>query len=639
VPQLAELKEQNRVLRERVEQLERVAAGSLDPLTRSLVEQAHAFLNVITPDGRFLATGRVSSGFGSVIGRSVFEFSDHRHHDAMRQAFAEASATRHAVVYEGMGAGENGEPDHTYVVRVVPVMDGDDVQALVLVPVDITERVRLERSLVESEHAMRLAVDAVRMGMWRWEIQRNEVTWDARLCEIYGVPSAPQNYEAYMGLIHPDDRVMVQQVVANAAEAGVYPTFEHRLLSLPDGTERWILAAGRVIAGPDGRAALLIGGALDISEQKRLALQVQRAERVESLGQLTAGIAHNFNNLLAVVLPTLEAALLEAPSSLRQPLASALDASVQARDLLKSLITLTGQRPPQGADAASACDPAEVVSRLETICRLTFPREIEIATQLAPVGGVAMNLRELEQVLLNLLFNARDAVMERAGGPRRIGVSVDRFTPPEGPAVIRIRVSDTGTGMSDDVRQKVFVPFFTTKPPHRGSGLGLANALSRVREAKGRIECESELGKGTTFTLLLQAAAALVPSPSPSETSVRKARDGETILLVDDEPLVRKVIARILTSQNYGVLEASSAQSAREVLEQHGDRVNLVFLDQSMPGESGTAALPSLRRLCAAPVVLFTGLVTGPAPGVAYILEKPARPDEVLRVVRTLLDA
>jgi len=300
------------------------------------------------------------------------------------------------------------------------------------------------------------------------------------------------------------------------------------------------------------------------------------------------------------------------------------------------MMTLAGRR---GLQAHEPSDPKDVVSRLEAICKLMFPREIQVMANIdARTGLVAMSTSDLEQVLLNLLFNARDAVLEAQGGQRQIRVLVDRIGLSAGLYQTRIRVTDTGIGMTEAVREQIFVPFFTTKPPNLASGLGLANALSRVRDAGGRLDCESEPGRGTTFTLLLPEAArdrrSLRPPSKPETTA-----DGvEAILVVDDEPPVRAVTARLLKSAGYEVLETGSAHEARESLRENGRRIKLILLDQSMPLESGLEALSSLQRLCSAPVVLFSGLTSKLPLGVTALLQKPTRSAELLQLVREVLN-
>jgi CheY-like chemotaxis protein len=374
---------------------------------------------------------------------------------------------------------------------------------------------------------------------------------------------------------------------------------------------------------------------MDITEQKQLAVQRQRAARVEGIGQLAAGIAHNFNNLLAVVIPNIELELSANPAAGSAGLTAALDAALQARDLVRNLLLLT-QRDPSHPPTPS--DPLDVVARVVGICRVTFPREIALRHQVAtPLGFVSMPVADLEQVLLNLLLNARDAVEASPAGPREIAIEVRLVVTDAGLPMVQLRVKDSGIGMSQDVRARLFEPFFTTKPPHKGSGLGLANVAERVRSAGGTVQCESAPGKGTTFTILLPVVSAPRPTPRPAAAPPTPAPSpaDQVVLLVDDEPLVRRTVRRLLERDGYTVQEAANAQEARQALQR--GRVNLVILDQSMPGEAGIHAFPSLRALTDAPIVLFTGMVPAVPEGFAAVLEKPARPEDLRRMVLATL--
>jgi nitrogen-specific signal transduction histidine kinase/PAS domain-containing protein/CheY-like chemotaxis protein len=627
----ADLREENRILRERVSQLE--AGRSVDPVLRALLDHAPGFLAVITPEGRFVATGRTSEAFGSVVGRSVFEFSEADQHAVMREAYTHACATKQPVTYESIAYGENGEPGHTYLVRVVPLIEAGSVNALLLVPADITERVRLERSLSLSEQKLRLAVQATGMGLWSWDIVRDEVLWDRRALEIFGAGEPPRDYEKFLALIHPDDRPRLHEVVGRAVETGVYTPVEHRLARPAEIPERWVLGTGAITRDESGKPTMMMGGVLDITAQKHAAAQVSRAQRVEALGQLSAGLAHNFNNVLGTIIPNLELALENAVADSAASISAALGASMQARDLVKRLLAITA---PRSAEAAKVCDPRAVVERAVTLCRASFPREIQIDVIVAPgVGHAAMTATDLDQVVLNLLFNARDALEAMTGRPRTIAVHVDAPGSPEGPCV-RVRVHDNGVGMSEQVVGRVFEPFFTTKPAHRGAGLGLADVLLRVRDAGGQIDVESALGDGTTFTLVLPSASAPSASVAPVAAAPALA-EGQTILIVDDEPALRAVVRRLLSRAGYGVLEANNAEEARALLKTKPREIKLVLLDQSMPHESGPEALPSLKRLSNAPIVLFTGGISDLPPGAAAILEKPAQASELLRVVGDLV--
>ncbi|HEY0706225.1 MAG TPA: ATP-binding protein, partial [Polyangia bacterium] len=456
--------------------------------------------------------------------------------------------------------------------------------------------------------------------------------WDDRMLEIFGAKAAPADYAHFLALIHPDDRDLVQAAIAKALETGVFTPFEHRILH-PDGLEHWVLGTGTVLRNDSGRSAQLMGGALDITEQKRMTAQLQRAQRVEALGQLTAGLAHNFNNLLVAIIPNLEMAMDDASEGQKPLISSALSASLQARDLIKRLMSITGRA---ASGPSNTSDARVVLERAVALCQATFPRQIEMSLTIAPdVGHVSIEASDFEQVALNLLCNARDALERVSNGPRLIDVSLDRVTATD-PRSVRLRVRDTGPGMSSAVQERVFEPFFTTKSVQHGSGLGLSDALVRVRAAGGTLECQSSEGAGATFTLMLREA----PSPKPTAPPASAAPEGshgETILLVDDEPSVRAVVARILTQEGYQVLEAENADEGRALLSAHGERIKLVLLDQSMPRESGPEALPSFKRLSGAPVVMFSGTAVDVPPGATAVLEKPTTVAELLRLVHDLV--
>jgi PAS domain S-box-containing protein len=633
---VSDLSIENRALRARIAELES-GPPLIDPLIRALLANTPEFVVVVSREGRMLATGRVSERFGSTVGRTVFEFSDPESHAILRAALAKACDTGETVWYESTGYGEDGSPGHHYRVRAVPLGAPGEVTGVMLVPTDITDYVKLERAVRESKEALQHAVDATGIGLWRWNLGENKLEWDDRVKKIFGVTEAPPSYEAYLEHVHPTDRTKVELAVRQALETGYLPPSEHRLRDL-DGRSRHVLVVGTVIKDASGKPSVVTGGVLDISEQKRMEAQVSRAARVEAVGQLTAGIAHNFNNLLAVIIPSLELSMPDASATARPELEAAFDAAIQAREVVASLLSLAREKT---ASHDALADPKEVARRVEAICRATFPREIRLTWSVdASVGAVAMSATELEQVLLNLLVNARDALeaFEPAQGEgREVRVIVERSTHAGVPRV-RIRVVDNGEGMTEEVRARVFETFFTTKPPHRGSGLGLSNALLRVREAGGELDCASTRGAGAAFELLLPEIEPRATKALPPKS--RGAARGETVLLVDDEPMVRRTLRRLLELEGYAVLEAETADGARAVLgSAAGAGVRLIILDESMPAQSGSAAVASLRALSRAPIILFSGMLLKRPSGVSAVLEKPALARDLWRVVREVLDA
>jgi signal transduction histidine kinase len=629
-------------LRARVAQLEGAMSTRTDPILVSLLQNHASFLFVVNPDGRMVATGRISDAYGSVVGRSMFEFMSPAAALTAKAALKRACDSKLPVDYEADGYGEDGGLDHVYHVRAVPMATDGSVEAIVIVPTDITERVRLERSLRETNDSLRLAVTATGMGFWRFDVQTNSVAWDARMLELFGIEGAPPDYATYLNLIHADDVPLIESAVRSALEQGVYPTVEHRIRPANGGPERWILGAATVEKDPAGSPLVIRGGALDITDRKNLSRQLERAERVQAVGQLAAGIAHNFNNLLAIILPGLAMAV-EGPSTRdEEGLEAALTAALRARDLVRSMFSLTTTQPAGHSENA---DLGEIVRRTVSMCRATFPRQIEWRVDIDEERYlVPLSPSDLEHLVLNLLTNARDAVELLSSTQGRIDIRVQAVpadtpsggTPPSvrGVTIGTLIIADNGPGMTAETRGRIFEPFFTTKSPDRGTGLGLTTVAARVRGANGSIECTSSPGQGTSFTVVLP----LCREP----TGVRVGREGlkrgslsGRVLIVDDEPMVRSTMRRLLELVGLEVREASSAQAARAVLE--GVSVDLIILDDSMPEESGLQALGSLQARSKAPVMLFTGYAPEVPDGIAAFVRKPAHPDEIFRTVQSLM--
>lgn len=622
-----------KMLRARVAQLESMVSARPDPLLVSLMENHASFFSVVTPEGRLMATGRQSEVYGSVVGRSIHEFISPASQVVAAEALKRAARTKQLVNYEAEGYDENGEPGHFFHVRAVPLLDAETVHAIVLMPTDISERVHLERSLRESNDSLRLAVAATGMGFWRFDALKNVVTWDARMLELFGIDGPPPDYATYLTLLHPDDVALVQSSVEHALTHGVYPTIEHRFTRVSDGAERWMLGTATIERDAFGQVSAISGGALDITERKHLTRQIERAERVTAVGQLAAGIAHNFNNLLAIILPSLSLAVDSSQGRERDALGAALTATERARDLVKNMLSLTAVAP---SPAHAASDLGEIARRTVEMCRANFPRQIELKLSLPETPLIVpLSVSDLEHLVLNLLTNAWDALASSSQGPAWIEVRVELVaTKGENFGIGRLVVSDNGPGMSEGTRQRIFEPFFTTKAPNRGTGLGLAMVAARVHDAKGTIECFSRPGQGTSFSIELPLSQDVSPVDSVRPESTHSLLTGR-VLVVDDEPLVRATLCRILNRAGLEVHEAENTAEARKKLKEFN--FDLMILDDSMPVESGIKALESFRALTDAPVILFTGHTPVVPADVAATLLKPAHPWEILRVAEELL--
>jgi CheY-like chemotaxis protein len=351
---------------------------------------------------------------------------------------------------------------------------------------------------------------------------------------------------------------------------------------------------------------------------------------MDAIGQLTAGIAHNFNNLLSVILPNVTLGRARANREVLGHLSDIEHAANRAAEMIRQLMLFAR---PEGQGKKTPIDIVATSRRTVEICGTTFDRKISIDLEAAEnVPAVAAHAGQIEQVLLNICLNARDAFAQAETESPRIQILIDRGSP----GMVRIRVSDNGPGMDEATRSRVFEPFFTTKGVGHGTGLGLASAYAMVMEHHGRIRCESRPGEGSTFELELPAVEFGDP-PSLRRPVESFERGAGTVLIVDDEPLVRRAVRGILERGGYKVLESVDGIDGLETFSQQRDSIDLVLLDQSMPGLSGDQVLLKLMELAPqVPVVLLSGL-PGPAARLSHataVLTKPADASTLLCTIR-----
>ena len=365
--------------------------------------------------------------------------------------------------------------------------------------------------------------------------------------------------------------------------------------------------------------------------------QLREAQRMQVMGELTAGIAHNFNNLLQALVGNLKLAMEEEVSeSARELLRNAIEATDNQAELVRQLMAYSrhGVHPER-----RPVDLEAVVESVGRVCRQTFDRRVEVLTRVAPgLPPVHGDAAQLEQVLLNLSMNARDAVADLAGRQPQILIEADQMEEDE-PLRVRLRVRDNGAGIDDDIQGRVFDPFFTTKDVGRGTGLGLSIVHGIAQQHGGRVTCASRVGVGSTFEVQLPASQDRLRPEAPP-TSARPPGGTETILLIEDEEAVRRVARRALERYGYTVLMARDGQEGLEVLEREDSNVDLMLLDLSMPRMTGQEVLRRMDPDRAPPVILFSGYATEEDAnvGAAAILEKPIGPRELLACIREILD-
>ncbi|MGE5926812.1 MAG: ATP-binding protein [Gemmatimonadota bacterium] len=368
----------------------------------------------------------------------------------------------------------------------------------------------------------------------------------------------------------------------------------------------------------------------DVSERRALEEQLRQAQKMEAVGQLTGGIAHDLNNVLATVVANADLARQAVPAELEgvhADLAEVRRAAHRGAEMIRKLLGFSRQSPLQ----IEPLDLAVVVDEILGTLRRLLPSNIAVERRGAAQGvGVQVDQVALEQILINLATNARDAM---PGGGRLI-VTVSRDAPagaraPEGLHGWLV-VEDTGHGMSEEVRARVFDPFFTTKPPELGSGLGLAMVYGLVRQQQGSIELASARGSGTTVAIRLPGVARVRRPSPPAQAPMQLPRGSETLLVVEDEPGLRRAAVRILQRLGYTVLESADGDEALDTL-RGGARVDLVLSDIMMPRRNGRALYEALRAEGHQAKFLFSSGYGGTPPEMVEIAEPGEVPPPLLR--------
>ncbi len=434
-----------------------------------------------------------------------------------------------------------------------------------------------------------------------------------------GPDDVPLPLAAIHGRVHPDDWPAVEARLLDPDPVGRDVQLDLRLRAGDSAPWRWATARARPEAFDGGLR--WTGTVLDIDEHRQLADRAKQSQKLEAVGVLAEGVAHNFNNLLAAILPNVDHARALATPEARPFLDDAARAADEARRLVRQLM-LVGRRLPEAPQ--DDVDLAALLSQVVDLLRRTWAPTIAIEIELEPKEAwVRGSFSQLHQALLSLCMNARDAL----DGRSRPKLRVQLFAP-DGDSH-RILVEDNGHGMAPEVLGRLGEPFFTTKGPDRGTGLGVATSMGLLRDHGGTLAFSSALGEGTRVTITLpssQPPLASVPTPQPGRDR------SELVMVVDDEPLVRRALARQIHRAGYRVTEVESGEAALEQL-RSGPVPDAMLVDINMPKLSGVEVLAEVSSCWPTiPVILMSGLPYDPGPAAAAVLQKPMER-------RTLLDA
>jgi len=495
-----ESKQKEQALRESEERLRSTLNNA--PLVVFSIDAKGIFL---VSEGRGLAAMGLQPG--QVVGQSIYSL--YGDHPQILACFERALAGEEFSAVNKV-AGLN----LTYETVWMPLRNPrGDILGVAGVATDVTERMRAETALRESEERLRLALGAAQMGVWEWDAATNRSTWDDNLFRIMGVdPASYQGSpEQLLNLIHPDDREKFLEAKKRTATSGEFYLLEFRVIR-SDGRMVWLSDQGQAERDASGKVVKFRGVARDVSQQRDLQEQLHRAQKMEALGQLAVGIAHDFNNILTIIKGHVEllTGRVAADSPAQRDVKTISQATDRAAGITRQLLAFGRKQVLRLREL----DLRAVVAEIANLLYPLIGPKIELKLALGKEKlWVKADDTQIEQVVVNLVINARDATPE--GGT--VVLSTDRYKTdsstrqrypqmPEG-SYVRITIRDNGIGMDAETMARIFEPFFTTKAKGKGTGLGLASVYGIVKQSGGWIWVNSEPGAGTTFEVFFPEVA------------------------------------------------------------------------------------------------------------------------------------
>ncbi len=542
----------------------------------------------------------------------------------------------------------------TYLATKGPYRDHlGNIIGLIGISRDITERNRMQQELQSSQRMVQAVADASPLTIYLFDLQRRTIVYsNFRIIADLGYsPEDVQNWDwqRLQEQLHPDDLAYCVQLFDrwDSAPDNQILEAEYRIRHR-DGSWHWMISRDKVFSrSEDGRVRKIVGTAQDVTERKRLEQQFRESQKMEAVGQLAGGIAHDFNNLLTIINGYSDLILSSQTGS--EPwhfaVAEICDAGRRAAQLTQQLLSYSRR---------ALIDPKvlslnDVVVRSELLLRRLIGAHITLSVNPDPnLLPIRADSGQLDQVLLNLCVNARDAMP--AGGHLSIStaqvsasdVAVLCDVRPGDDQYAQLTVTDNGNGIPADILPRIFEPFYTTKEVGKGTGLGLAVVHGIIRQSGGYLHVASHLGRGTTFTLWFPSVSVPCESATSPKSAVSRYRT-EIVLIVEDEASVRKLIKTSLESSGYQVLEACNAAEALKLFSQGWSSVNLLLTDMVMPGMKGSQLAEIIRRELPGLPVLYISGYSADEPvsllkpgGREAFLQKPFSPRDLVEAVDTL---
>jgi len=587
-------------------------------------------------DARILFINQPAPGLTieQVIGTKVYEYVPEAQHEEMRACFKRVLESGEPDTYDNVYATPAGDRMY-YQSRVAAMSEDGQVTGFVVLSSDVTVQ---RTSTAERDRLFELSLDIIAVA-----------TLDGRFRRINPACRRTLGYDEdellsrpFFDFIHEDDKPATRDALSELSQGADVMAFENRYRHR-DG--HWVTLQWHSTVERESQLIYAIGR--DVTQRRALETQLLQSQKLDALGQLAGGIAHDFNNLMLAILANVDMSQGKSSAEMDEPLRDIGRAASRATDLTRQLLTFSRRQEvtPRSVDL-------NAVTRHTTgMLRRLIPASINVKLS----HGLRMPLAhvdptQLEQVILNLCLNARDAIQ----GAGEISLETSEVTLEDGfcsdhpwaspGRYVLLSVRDTGAGMSGEVQARAFEPFFTTKAPDAGTGLGLSTVYGIVQQHGGLIHLDSQRGRGTTIGVYLPVAQDGGEHAAAGD-SVPASGGQETILIAEDEELVRKVVVTTLEAGGYQVVAAQDGLEAVQLMAEHGRAISLLLFDIVMPQLSGPEAYRRIAEMHPDVPVLFTSGYSdsshfgGGLPEGTEILGKPYSGRELLQRVRAVIAA
>jgi PAS domain S-box-containing protein len=581
-----------------------------------------------------------------IVGRSIATLVPPGIKDEVRRILDKIRIEEHVDHYETLRRRKDGK-DISVSLTISPIFDTrGKVVAASTIGRDVSERKLAEENKRHSEELFRLIAENVGDMIAVLDLEGRRIYNSPSYRSILGDPESLRGTNGFQE-IHPDDVARVKQVFQETVKTGIGQRIEYRF-QRTDGSESTIDSKGSVIRDAEGVISQVIVVSRDVTEEKRLAAHFLRAQRMDSIGALAGGIAHDLNNVLTPIMMAIEVLRDKISDPAGQQILMMIDTSAKrGADIVRQVLAfgrgVKGER--------ILVQLKHVVKEVVKIAGGTLPKSIRVKTDIpTDLWTVLADPTQMHQVLLNMLVNARDAMP--GGGTLTMAaenVTLDddcsrtHFDAKPGPYAC-IVITDTGTGIPRDIRDKIFEPFFTTKEIGMGTGLGLSTTLAIVRSHGGFINLESEMGEGTTFRIYIPATGVASGEAAAIEAVVLPEGNGELILVIDDEAAIREITKETLQAYGYKAITANDGAEGVALVAMNKKRIKVVITDMMMPVMGGTATIRAIKtilpgvKIIAASGLSAKGEITTPVdPNVQAFLTKPYTAEKLLKTLAAVL--